>query len=107
METVNGLPTAYGTTHCGAPGEMGGPCNEPIGRGSTVELPDYGWHTWTLQVDRTNGEGDWRGEAIRWMVDGKVFHEVTGGQVGEEGVWATLAHAPMFMILNVAVGGDG
>jgi beta-glucanase (GH16 family) len=106
METVNGLPTAYGTTHCGAPDAAGGPCNEPLGRGSPVELPDYGWHTWTLQVDRTNREGGWRGEVVRWMVDGRVFQELSGGDIAEEGVWATLAHSPMFMILNVAVGGD-
>lgn len=104
METVNGLPTAYGTTHCGN-GDQGGPCNEPIGRGATVALPDNGWHTWTLQIDRTNG-GDWRGEVIRWLVDGRVFHQMSGADVADEGIWATLAHSPMFVILNVAVGGN-
>ncbi|KAK4240052.1 glycoside hydrolase [Achaetomium macrosporum] len=104
METVNGLPTAYGTLHCGN-GAQGGPCNEPNGRGGTVALPDYGWHTWTLQVDRTNG-GDWRGETIRWLVDGNKYKEIRGEEIGDEGIWATLAHSPVFMILNVAVGGD-
>jgi beta-glucanase (GH16 family) len=105
METVNGLPTAHGTTHCGV-GEQGGPCNEPIGRGGSVGLPDNGWHTWTLQVDRTNGEGGWKGEVIRWLKDGNVFHQLSGADIGDEGIWATLAHSPMFMILNVAVGGS-
>ncbi|KAH6842242.1 concanavalin A-like lectin/glucanase domain-containing protein [Chaetomium sp. MPI-CAGE-AT-0009] len=105
METVNGLPAAHGTTHCGA-GEKGGPCNEPIGRGASVALNDNGWHTWTLQVDRTNAEGGWKGEVIRWLVDGNVFHQVSGADIADEGIWATLAHSPMFMILNVAVGGS-
>jgi len=105
METVNGLPTAYGTTHCGN-GDRGGPCNEPIGRGGTVGLGGNGWHTWTLQVDRTNAGGDWRGEVIRWLVDGRVFHQMSGADIGDQGIWGTLAHSPMFMILNVAVGGN-
>ncbi|KAK4120060.1 glycoside hydrolase family 16 protein [Parathielavia appendiculata] len=105
METVNGLPTAYGTTHCGAGGE-GGPCNEPNGRGGTVGLADYEWHTWTLQVDRTNAGGDWRGEVVRWLVDGQVFHQMSGADIGDQGIWSTLAHSPMFVILNVAVGGN-
>ncbi|KAK4245969.1 glycoside hydrolase [Corynascus novoguineensis] len=103
METVNGLPTAYGTTHCGN-GEKGGPCNEPNGRGAGVALPDYGWHTWTLQIDRT--PSGWKSEVIRWLKDGKVFHQVSGADIGDQGIWGTLAHSPMFMILNVAVGGS-
>ncbi|KAK4133867.1 glycoside hydrolase family 16 protein [Trichocladium antarcticum] len=105
METVNGLPMSYGTVHCGEKG-AGGPCNEPVGRGATVGLEDFGWHTWALQVDRTNTAGGWRGEVIRWLKDGKAFWELSGDAVGVEGVWGTLAHSPMFVILNVAVGGD-
>jgi len=106
METVNGLPTAYGTVHCGPDGNAsGGPCNEPIGRGGTVSLEDYGWHNWALQVDRTNG-GDWRGEVIRWLKDGAVFHEISGAAIGDEKVWKSLARSPMFFVLNVAVGGN-
>ncbi|KAL2017917.1 hypothetical protein VTK56DRAFT_1509 [Thermocarpiscus australiensis] len=104
METVNGLPAAYGTAHCGS--FPGGPCNEPVGRGGVVALPDTGFHTWTLQIDRSAGGGDWRGEVIRWLYDGRVYHSLSGADIGDEGVWGTLAHSPMFMILNVAVGGD-
>ncbi|KAL2149058.1 hypothetical protein VTH82DRAFT_1744 [Thermothelomyces myriococcoides] len=104
METVNGLPTAYGTTHCGN-GEKGGPCNEPFGRGGAVPLLDYDWHTWSLQIDRTNKEGGWKAETIRWLLDGNVFHEVRGSDIGDQAIWGTLAHSPMFIILNVAVGG--
>ncbi|KAG7286794.1 hypothetical protein NEMBOFW57_009110 [Staphylotrichum longicolle] len=87
METVNGLPTAH----------------RPRG---TVGLGGNDWHTWTLQIDRTNAGGDWRGEVIRWLVDGRVFHQMSGADIGDQGIWGTLAHSPMFMILNVAVGGN-
>jgi beta-glucanase (GH16 family) len=104
METVNGAPTAYGTVHCGV--SQGGPCNEPIGRGGTVGLPDNGWHTWTLQIDLEAGRGNWQNEVIRWMKDGGVYHTLTGAQIGDQGIWNALTHSPLFMILNVAVGGN-
>jgi beta-glucanase (GH16 family) len=105
METVNGLPTGHGTLHCGAT-TSGGPCAEPTGRTGAVALPDDGWHTWSLQIDRTNAAGGWAGEVIKFLKDGQVFFQVSGAQLGDEGIWATLAHSPLFIILNVAVGGD-
>ncbi|KAK3316985.1 concanavalin A-like lectin/glucanase domain-containing protein [Apodospora peruviana] len=103
METINGNPTGYGTVHCG--NNPGGPCNEPIGRPATVGLPDNGWHTWSIKIDRTNS-GNFRNENIQWSLDGRVYSTLTGADIGEEGVWGTLAHSPLFIILNVAVGGD-
>ncbi len=103
METINGSPTAYGTTHCGTP--QGGPCNEPIGRPATVPLQDNGWHTWSIKIDRTNSN-NWRDEKIEWLLDGRVYSTLRGSDIGEEGVWGTLAHSPLFIILNVAVGGN-
>lgn len=103
METINGAPTGYGTIHCG--NTPGGPCNEPIGRPTTVGLYDNGWHTWSLKIDRTNS-GNFRNEALEWSVDGRVFNRLSGQDIGDEGVWGTLAHSPLFIILNVAVGGD-
>lgn len=105
METVNGLPTGYGTLHCGN-SNSGGPCNEPNGRGGAVGLADDGWHTWSLQVDRTNAGGAWTGEVVRWLLDGREYFTVSGAQIGDQAIWATLAHSPLFMILNIAVGGD-
>lgn len=108
METVSGAPTAYGTAHCGpGGGAFGGPCAEPLGRQGSVALPDDGWHTWTLQIDRTAGTaaGGWQAEHVRWLIDGRVYHQMSGADVGVEGIWATLAHSPMFIILDVAVGG--
>ncbi|KAK0615226.1 concanavalin A-like lectin/glucanase domain-containing protein [Bombardia bombarda] len=103
METVNGIPTAYGTAHCGT--NPGGPCNEPIGRSNTVSIPNNDFHTWTIKIDRTNA-GNFRDEVITWLRDGQVYNTLTGADLGDEGVWGTLAHSPLFMILNLAVGGD-
>lgn len=103
METINGAPINYGTIHCG--NMPGGPCNEPIGRPSSVGLGDNGWHTWSLKFDRTNS-GNWRNEVLEWSMDGRVFNRISGQDIGDEGIWGTLAHSPLFVILNVAVGGD-
>ncbi|KAK0708511.1 glycoside hydrolase family 16 protein [Lasiosphaeris hirsuta] len=103
METINGSPTGYGTVHCGSPN--GGPCNEPVGRPTTVGLSDNGWHRWTIKIDRTNA-GNWRAETIQWLLDGRVYYTLSGADIGEEGIWGTLAHSPLFLILNVAVGGN-
>lgn len=102
METINGAPTAYGTVHCGPP--QGGPCNEPVGRPSTVPLADNGWHRWAIKFDRTSS--DWRSESIQWLVDGNVYNTLRGADINDQGIWGTLAHSPMFIILNVAVGGN-
>ncbi|KAK7911983.1 glycoside hydrolase family 16 protein [Apiospora marii] len=102
MERVSGSEVAYGTTHCGE--FPGGVCNEPTGRGSTTPLPSNGFHTWALQIDVTNP--DWRAQKIDWMLDGKVWRTLTGADIGVEGTWSTLAHSPLYILLNVAVGGD-
>jgi beta-glucanase (GH16 family) len=107
LETVSGHPLGHGTLHCGRNQGHGGPCNEPIGRGGAVSLPDYaGWHTWTVQIDRRDTSRGFRSETIRWLRDGAEWFVVRGEDIGDEGVWATLAHSPLFIILNVAVGGD-
>lgn len=102
METVNGDPTAFGTVHCGTPN--GGPCNEPIGRAATTGLGDNGWHTWSIKIDLTNG--DWRSQQIQWLKDGYVYSTLRGADINDQGIWGTLAHSPMIIILNLAVGGN-
>lgn len=97
FEAVNGELTGHGTLHCDA-------CNEPVGVGSSVDIPDQGWHTWRVEWDRR--ADDWRAESLSWYRDGEKFHEVTGESLGDEGSWAAVAHSPMFFILNVAVGGN-
>lgn len=104
METINGTPLGYATVHCGS--YPGGPCTEPVGLPTTTNLADNGWHTWTLKIDRAAGNGDFKKEVLEWSIDGRVFKTLTGAQIGDQGIWGTLAHSPLFMILNVAVGGD-
>ncbi|GFP54480.1 glucan endo-1,3-beta-glucosidase A1 [Trichoderma asperellum] len=102
FEQINGQLTGYGTAHCDHVG--GGACNEPSGLGESIAIPqDDEFHTWSLKIDRTSN--NWQTETIQWFMDGKLFHTLTGAQMGDEGIWATLAHSPMFVILNLAVGG--
>ncbi|KAL7792586.1 glycoside hydrolase family 16 protein [Trichoderma ceciliae] len=102
FEQINGQLTGYGTTHCDNAG--GGACNEPSGLGESIAMPqDDSFHTWALKMDRTSN--NWQTETIQWSMDGTLFHTLTGAQIGDEGLWATLAHSPMFIILNLAVGG--
>lgn len=102
IETINGVPTGYGTVHCGS--FPGGPCNEPVGRAATAAITPSGWHRYTIKIDRR--AGNWRDEVIQWERDGQAYHTLRGSDINDEGVWGTLAHSPMFLILNVAVGGD-
>ncbi|OTB02782.1 glycoside hydrolase family 16 protein [Hypoxylon sp. CI-4A] len=102
MEQVNGLPLGYGTIHCGT--SAGGPCDEPLGRAKTVAFPTEGFHTWGVTIDRTND--DWTAQTISWQLDGNTFSTVTGADINDAPIWSTLAHSPLYLILNVAVGGD-
>jgi beta-glucanase (GH16 family) len=102
FEQVDGVPTGYGTAHCGQ--IPGGVCNEPSGRPGTIGIPSNDFHTWSIKIDRT--PGDWTQEVISWSMDGSVYHTLRGGDLGDQGTWATLAHSPLFIILNLAVGGD-
>jgi beta-glucanase (GH16 family) len=95
LETVNGQTTGYGTVHCGT--YPGGPCNEPSGLSGSTGFGDQGWHTWRVAFDLTSG--DWRSQSINWYLDGRLFSSVPGSRVGDEGIWSTLAHSPLFVIL--------
>ncbi|KAM0204115.1 hypothetical protein ACHAQI_010052 [Fusarium lateritium] len=102
MENINGESIGYGAAHCDqAPG---GVCNEPGGIASNIGLPDSNYHTWRVQFDRRYS--NYRSQSITWYRDGKVFHRVTGAQIGNAKTWGTLCHSPLFIIFNVAVGGD-
>ncbi|KAK8022838.1 endo-1 3-beta-glucanase [Apiospora rasikravindrae] len=101
METVNGLLTGYGTVHCDrAPG---GICQETQGLGKSIGIPNQEFHTWRLEWDLTSN--NWQSQSIKWFLDGQAYHTLTGGDIGNQNVWNTLAHSPMFFILNMAVGG--
>jgi beta-glucanase (GH16 family) len=100
MEQVNGLPTGYGTTHCGNTG--GGPCQEPIGRQGTVAMPASGFNTWGVRIDLTNS--DWTAQTIQWQLNGATFFTVHGSDIADASVWSTLAHSPLYILMNVAMG---
>lgn len=100
FEQVNGVPTAYGTLHCGT--STGGPCNEPSGKASTVAMPTSGFNTYGVRIDLTNS--DWTAQTIEWQLNGATYSTVTGAAIGDEGTWATLAHSPLYILMNVAVG---
>ncbi|PKX96018.1 glycoside hydrolase family 16 protein [Aspergillus novofumigatus IBT 16806] len=101
LEAIDGKLTGYGTAHCDV--NPGGICNEPNGLGGSITIPDQSWHTWRMAWDRT--PSNWQSETITWYMDGQKFHQITGSQIGNSDVWATLCHDPLYFILNVAVGG--
>ncbi|KAK1759131.1 glycoside hydrolase [Echria macrotheca] len=101
LETINGQLTGYGTIHCGV--FPGGVCNEPTGRGATVPIPNQEWQRWRIVWDRT--WRDWTCESVTWYMNDQEFHRVVAAQIGDAAIWASLAHQPLFFILNVAVGG--
>lgn len=100
FESVNKDGTAYGTLHCTASA-----CR-PNGaeglQGSTAT--DNDWHSYAVKIDRTSN--DWTTESISFMKDGVSYFSVSGATIGDEAVWASLAHSPVYLIMNVAVGGS-
>ncbi|KAL2131416.1 hypothetical protein VTI74DRAFT_5127 [Chaetomium olivicolor] len=96
LETVNGQLTGYGTAHCTV-------CNEPNGRGASISIPNQGWQRWRIVWDLTSG--DWRSQTVTWFMNDQPFHQISGGQLNDQGVWTALTAKPLFFILNVAVGG--
>ncbi|KAF7136797.1 hypothetical protein CNMCM5793_006311 [Aspergillus hiratsukae] len=102
LENINGQLTGHGTVHCNV--YPGGICNEPNGIGGSISIPDMSWHTWRIIWDRT--PSTWQSETITWYMDGQLFHRITGSQIGDSNVWASLCHDPLYFILNVAVGGN-
>ncbi|KAL3477262.1 concanavalin A-like lectin/glucanase domain-containing protein [Aspergillus californicus] len=112
VEVINGEPTVYNTLHCGNDAETGGPCNEYAGLGNGgVSWSGCDWHVVGFEVDRSSsdggGEGDgWEEETLRWLIDGVQTLEVSGSDVGDFGVWQSVAHQGHFLLLDVAVGGN-
>ncbi|MFF9622552.1 glycoside hydrolase family 16 protein [Streptomyces griseosporeus] len=101
MENVQGLNKVWATMHCGT--NPGGPCNETTGIGNSIACPNTtcqsGFHTYAMEWDRSVSP-----EAIRFSVDGTVYHTVTAAQV-DATTWANATNHGYFVILNVAMGG--
>jgi beta-glucanase (GH16 family) len=102
FEQVNGVNLGHATLHCGS--NPGGPCHETTGRSGTVAMPTDGFHVWSVTIDLTNP--DWTAQTISFQLDGNTYYTVSGADLNDGPVWSTLAHSPLYMILNVAVGGD-
>ncbi|KAL7940387.1 glycoside hydrolase family 16 protein [Trichoderma barbatum] len=102
MESINGLAVGYGTLHCDV--FPGGICNEGVGIGDYVNIPKMNeFHTWRLEIDRSSN--NWQMETLTWFLDGVSFFQIPGFRVGNKSVWNSIAHSPLYFILNVAVGG--
>lgn len=95
MEQVNGLPTAYATIHC-----TDAICQPDTSKGfQNSTSTDSDWHVWSVEIDRTVSP-----ETMNFMKDGVVYGPTSETQFSAS-VWNTLAHEPMYFILNLAVGG--
>lgn len=102
FENVNGDNICVGVIHCDkAPG---GVCNEPIGLPGRTTIDTVSWVVWRVEFDLR--QSDWKKQAIVWYKNGNEFHRVTGATVNSQAVWKTLAAQPLYIIFNVAVGGD-
>ena len=102
LETIDGQLTGYGTMHCDV--DPGGICDEPNGLGSSISIPNQGWHVWRLEFDRTNT--NWEDQTITWSMDGERVQQIAGSQIGDLTVWESVCHKPLYFILNVAIGGS-
>jgi beta-glucanase (GH16 family) len=94
MENTNGQPIGHGTLHY----------NLYPGITANTTIPDRGWHTWRVEIDRRSDIVEDQG--IRWYIDGREFHHVLGSRINDPEAWSRLAHSPYFLILNMAVGGN-
>nr|WP_259465062.1 acyltransferase family protein [Streptomyces sp. TLI_171] len=100
LESVGGRGV-FGTLHCGT--TPGGPCREPGGLGSGEQACADCWgafHTYTVEIDRSTSP-----EQVRWLRDGTQYYQVTADQV-DPAAWDQAVHHGVFLILNVAVGGN-
>ncbi|MCD0451913.1 family 16 glycosylhydrolase [Actinocorallia sp. API 0066] len=114
VEHVNGKNRAYFTLHCGIRGEgsSGGPCREPVGRGTSAECAPVGcgdgFHTYRLEFDRRTDA-----EEIRWYLDGRRVHRLTRDDpprgVSErrwKRAWDNMTEGDgFFVIFTMAMGG--
>ncbi|MFB7476888.1 acyltransferase family protein [Kitasatospora sp. NPDC056184] len=102
MEQVNGRDAVFGTMHCGV--LDGGPCQEPRGL-TSGDRPcgaecRTGVHRYAVEVDLRPGA-----EEVRWYLDGREHHRVRASQM-DRATWDRAVNHGLFLILNVAVGGN-
>ena len=90
METKGANPyNVYGTAH--GPGYSGG--DGIVNSAYSRTALSAGYHVYRI---------DWLPNSIKWYVDGRLYHTVTPAIVGGH---QYVFNKPMFMILNLAMGG--
>ncbi|KAF5626929.1 endo-1 3-beta-glucanase [Fusarium tjaetaba] len=104
MEHVNGEQKTYAAVHCDK--SPGGICEEKKGISGSYSHSNTatGLTSYKVVIDRT--PEFWQEESVSFYVGDELFHKVTGAQIGDLEVWKTIAWNKMFIIFNVAVGGD-
>jgi beta-glucanase (GH16 family) len=101
MENVNGRESVSSALHCGV--ASGGPCNEKTGLNSGDHACpgcNTGFHTYAVEYDRSISP-----EQLRFYLDGANHFTVAATQV-DAATWAAATQHGMFIILNVAIGGE-
>jgi beta-glucanase (GH16 family) len=94
MENIGREPyTVHGTLH--GPGYSGG-----SGIGGTFKLPGGGRFADGFHVFAT----EWEPDRIRWFVDGQLFFTANRKSLPAKAKW--VFDQPMFILLNLAVGGN-
>jgi hypothetical protein len=103
MENVNGLNRVWGTLHCGI--SPGGPCHEKAGLSADVPCPgstcQADFHVYSAEWDRRTSP-----QVLRWYVDGQLYHTVHENDEPAATWHRRSAREGMFLILNVAIGGE-
>ncbi|KAG5759818.1 hypothetical protein H9Q72_012057 [Fusarium xylarioides] len=104
MEHVNSDTETYAAVHCDK--SPGGICGEKKGISGSYDHGNGnpGLATYKVVIDRTPTV--WQNESVNFYVTDQLIHKVTGAQIGNLEVWKTIAWNKMFIIFNVAVGGD-
>ena len=102
-ENINGLDRVWGTLHCGV--SPGGPCDEKHGLSADAPCPgstcQAAFHVYTVEWDRRVSP-----QVLRWYVDGRLYHTLRETDV-PAATWQRMSTRDgMFLILNVAIGGD-
>jgi beta-glucanase (GH16 family) len=95
FEQINEIMTGYGSIHC----EQSPMCN--LSRPVAISNDDF--PTWAIRFNRRPTA--WQAETLEWLMDGIQFSILAGADIGNQATWSTLAHSPLYVILNLAVGG--
>lgn len=97
METKDGEMAVHATVHCKKP-SADSTCEQT----NITPISDYDWHTWRVQWDN---RGDWDQQNMTFYLDGTQYAASIAAEIGDQETWNTVAHSPLYFILNVAVGG--